>query len=69
MYRSQNVNTNNCPAGNAIQKPELRKFINIDKSAHQLFNFLSFSTELMKFMGRADGHHHLNQFNKKDFTT
>ena len=23
----------------------------------------------MKFMGRADGHHHLNQFNKKDFTT
>jgi glutamate synthase domain-containing protein 2 len=62
-------NTNNCPAGVATQKPELRKLINIDKSAHQLFNFLSASTELMKVMARACGHNHLNQFNKNDITT
>tara|TARA_R110001599_G_scaffold311176_1_gene518462 strand:- start:859 stop:2367 length:1509 start_codon:yes stop_codon:yes gene_type:complete len=62
-------NTNNCPAGVATQKPELRKLLNIDKSANQLFNFFSASTELMKVMARACGHNHLNQFNQKDITT
>ncbi len=61
--------TNNCPAGVATQKPELRKLLNIDKSAHQLFNFFSASTDLMKIMARACGHTHLNQFNHKDITT
>jgi glutamate synthase domain-containing protein 2 len=61
-------NTNNCPAGVATQKPELRKLINIDKSANQLFNFFSAATELMKVMGIACGHDHLNQFNKNDLT-
>ncbi|MFC2186700.1 glutamate synthase-related protein [Peijinzhouia sedimentorum] len=61
--------TNNCPAGVATQKPELRKLIDIDKSAKQLHNFFSASTELMKVMARACGHNHLNQFNKKDITT
>ena len=62
-------NTNNCPAGVATQKPELRKLLNIDKSAIQLFNFFSASTELMQVMARACGHNHLNQFNQKDITT
>ncbi|MFC5045575.1 glutamate synthase-related protein [Aquimarina hainanensis] len=62
-------NTNNCPAGVATQKPELRKLLNIDTSAKQLFNFFSASTELMKVMARACGHDHLNQFNQKDITT
>ncbi len=62
-------NTNNCPAGIATQKPELRKLININKSAHQLYNFFSSSTELMKVMARACGHNHLNQFNQNDITT
>lgn len=62
-------NTNNCPAGVATQKPELRKLINVDKSAHQLYNFFSASTELMKVMARACGHNHLNQFNQNDITT
>ncbi len=62
-------NTNNCPAGVATQKPELRKLLNIDKSANQLFNFFSASTQLMKVMARACGHNHLNQFNQKDITT
>lgn len=62
-------NTNNCPAGVATQKPELRKLLNVDKSAIQLFNFFSASTELMQVMARACGHDHLNKFNQKDLTT
>ena len=62
-------NTNNCPAGIATQKPELRKLINIEKSAKQLYNFFSASTELMQVMARACGHTHLNQFNQRDITT
>ena len=61
--------TNNCPAGVATQNPELRKLINVDKSAKQLFNFFTASTQLMKVMARACGHHHLNQFNENDITT
>lgn len=62
-------NTNNCPAGVATQKPELRKLLNIDKSAKQLYNFFSASTELMQVMARACGHDHLNKFNQNDITT
>ena len=62
-------NTNNCPAGIATQKPELRKLINIDKSATQLYNFFNASAELMKVMARACGHNHLNKFNVNDITT
>ena len=62
-------NTNNCPAGVATQKPELRKLLDVEKSANQLFNFFSASTELMKVMARACGHNHLNKFNQKDITT
>ncbi|HKL02747.1 MAG TPA: glutamate synthase-related protein, partial [Cryomorphaceae bacterium] len=61
--------TNNCPAGVATQKPELRKLLNVNKSAQQLHNFFSASTELMKVMARACGHRHLNQFNQNDITT
>ncbi len=62
-------NTNNCPAGVATQKPELRKLLNVDKSAKQLYNFFSASTDLMKVMARACGHDHLNKFNQNDITT
>ena len=61
--------TNNCPAGIATQKPELRKLLNIDVSANQLYNFFTASTELMKVMARACGHDHLNKFNVNDITT
>lgn len=61
--------TNNCPAGIATQKPELRKLIDIEKSANQLYNFFSASTELMKVMARACSHNHLNKFNGNDITT
>jgi methylamine---glutamate N-methyltransferase subunit C len=62
-------NTNNCPAGIATQKPELRKLLDVEKSANQLNNFFTASTELMKVMARACGHNHLNKFNPKDITT
>jgi len=62
-------NTNNCPTGVATQKPALRKLMNVDKSAKQLFNFFTASTELMKVMARACGHTHLNQFRQRDITT
>ena len=62
-------NTNNCPAGIATQKPELRAKLNIEKSAKQLYNFFSASTDLMKVMARACGHHHLNEFNTNDLTS
>ena len=61
--------TNNCPSGVATQKPELRARLNIEKSAIQLFNFFTASTELMKVMARACGHNHLNKFNQNDITS
>ncbi|MDQ6956659.1 MAG: glutamate synthase-related protein [Mariprofundaceae bacterium] len=62
-------NTNQCPAGIATQKPELRKKLNIEESAQRLARFFGASTELMKVMARACGHNHLNQFNTHDITT
>lgn len=62
-------NTNNCPAGIATQKNDLRQRLNIDKSSQQLFNFFQASTELMQVMARACGHAHFNQFNQNDLAT
>ncbi len=62
-------NTNNCPAGIATQKEELRHRLNIEKSAEWLHNFFAASVELMQVMARACGHDHLNKFNKQDLAT
>jgi len=62
-------NTNNCPAGIATQKVELRKKLNVEKSAQQLNNFFSASKELMQVMARACGHEHLKQFSINDLAT
>jgi len=62
-------NTNNCPAGIATQKEELRRKLNIEKSSLQLQNFFNASVELMQVMSRACGHDHLNKFNKSDLAT
>lgn len=61
--------TNDCPVGVATQQPQLRERLIVDKSAQQLANFLTASTDLMKVMARACGHDHLNQFNLDDLTT
>mgnify|MGYP000623555164 CR=1 FL=1 len=62
-------NTNNCPAGIATQKADLRQRLNVEKSSAQLHNFFSASVELMQVMARACGHDHLNQFSQRDIAT
>ena len=62
-------NTNNCPAGIATQKADLRQRLNIEKSARQLHNFFNASVELMQVMARACGHDSLHKFNKDDLAT
>jgi len=62
-------NTNNCPAGIATQKPELRKRLDVQASAARLHNFLEASVELMSVMARACGHDHLGKFNRDDLAT
>ncbi|PCI79051.1 MAG: glutamate synthase [SAR86 cluster bacterium] len=62
-------NTNNCPAGIATQKADLRQRLNVEKSAVQLKNFFEASVELMQVMARACGHESLSLFNKEDLAT
>jgi glutamate synthase domain-containing protein 2/CDGSH-type Zn-finger protein len=62
-------NTNNCPAGIATQKPELRKRLDVDNAAEKLARFLDASVSLMKVMARACGHDNLGQFDQADITT
>lgn len=62
-------NTNNCPAGIATQKEDLRQKLNIEKSSVQLHNFFDASAELMQVMARACGHDDLSKFNSNDLAT
>lgn len=62
-------NTNNCPAGIATQKADLRQRLNVEKSAVQLGNFFNASIELMQVMARACGHQSLSLLNKNDLAT
>lgn len=62
-------NSNNCPAGIATQKPELRARLDVDAAAQRLATFFEASTELMSVMARACGHDHLTKFNKNDLAT
>ncbi len=62
-------NTNNCPAGIATQKADLRQKLNVQKSAIQLQNFFGASVELMQVMARACGHNHLSKFNHNDLAS
>ena len=62
-------NTNNCPAGIATQKEELRARLDVDLAAGRLHNFFNASVELMQVMARACGHNHLSQFERNDLAT
>lgn len=62
-------NTNNCPAGIATQKPELRKKIQVADASKRLARFFDASVELMKLLSRACGHDHFSKFNIEDLTT
>ena len=61
--------TNNCPVGIATQKENLRARMMVEKSALRLKNFFEASTDLMKVVARACGHHDLNDFSIDDLTT
>jgi glutamate synthase domain-containing protein 2 len=62
-------NTNNCPAGIATQKPELRRRLDVEEAAGRLATFLDASVELMKVLARACGHDHLGGFRPDDLGT
>ncbi|MCK5649573.1 MAG: glutamate synthase, partial [Gammaproteobacteria bacterium] len=62
-------NTNNCPAGIATQKEDLRQKLNIENASTQLHNFFNASVELMQVMARACGHNSLSKLNKNDLAT
>ncbi|MBD3894993.1 CDGSH iron-sulfur domain-containing protein [Halomonas sp. ML-15] len=62
-------NTNNCPAGIATQRDDLRKRLDVDASAERLNTFFGASVELMQVMARACGHDALNQLNQDDLAT
>ena len=61
--------TNNCPVGIATQKEHLRARLNIEKSAKQLYNFLTASNNLIKVLARACGYDDISKFNLNDLTT
>ncbi len=62
-------NTNNCPAGIATQKSELRALLNVDAASQRLATFFAASVELMQVLARACGHDHLSKFTHSDLTT
>ncbi|MGL1903765.1 MAG: glutamate synthase-related protein [Fibrobacterales bacterium] len=62
-------NTNNCPAGIATQKEELRQRLNVDVAAQRLKNFFDSSVTLMQVMARACGHDSLSKFTHTDLAT
>ena len=58
--------TNNCPAGIATQKPELRTRLDVDAGAERLARSMTASVELMEVMVRACAHDTLSAFNRND---
>jgi glutamate synthase domain-containing protein 2/CDGSH-type Zn-finger protein len=62
-------NTNNCPAGIATQRPELRRRLDVGIGAERLARFFGASVELMQVLARACAHSSLSAFNRKDLTS
>jgi glutamate synthase domain-containing protein 2/CDGSH-type Zn-finger protein len=62
-------NSNNCPAGIATQKPELRARLNVQTSAEKLARYFGASVELMQVLARACGHDDLSKLCVDDITT
>ena len=62
-------NTNNCPAGIATQKPELRRRLDVQAGAERLARYFASSTELMQLLARACGRDALSDLRAADLTT
>ncbi len=61
--------TNNCPAGIATQREDLRARLNVDAAARRLARFLNNGAELMRMFARACGHARLADFSPRDLAT
>ena len=61
--------TNNCPVGIATQRDDLRKRLEIAKSALRLKNYFEGSVDLMKVLSRACGYDSFAKFNAGDLST
>ena len=61
--------TNNCPAGIATQREDLRARLDIDAAARRLQRFLRNSAALMMMFARACGHARLADFSPRDLAT
>ena len=61
--------TNNCPVGIATQRPDLRRRLEIAKSALRLKRWFEATNELMQVMARACGHHRLADFELRDLSS
>lgn len=62
-------NSGKCPVGVATQDSELRKRIDIDKSAKRLSNFLNVSLEEIKIFARISGHSNIHDLSCEDLCT
>ncbi len=61
--------TNNCPVGIATQRDDLRKRLEIAKSATRLKNYFEGTVDLMKVLARACGYDSFSKFNHDDLST
>ena len=61
--------TGNCPVGIATQNPELRKRLDVEKSAQRVSNFLNVSLAELKMFARVTGHHSVHDLNVHDLVT
>lgn len=62
-------NSNNCPAGIATQKPELRARLQVQDAAERLARFFTASVELMQVLARACGRERLSDMQLQDICT
>ncbi len=62
-------NSNNCLAGIATQKPELRQRLDVQVGAQKLARYFGASVELMQVLARVCGHDSLSDFTLRDITT
>ncbi len=60
---------NNCPAGIATQREDLRARLIVEQPARQLKNYFEATVDLMKILDRTCGHSHLKRFGRDDLTT
>lgn len=58
-----------CPVGIATQNPELRKRLDIDKSAQRVANYLNVTLEELKTFARVTGHNSIHGMNVDDLVT